>query len=132
MLFADDTQLYITCRHYSEVQSQIEDCVSEIRSWMRSNLLVLNDSKTEVIHFVSKFKKSDRIPSVEIGDSSITPAKSVRNLGVKFDEAGLMTDQIKKVSKSASYGLWKIGKIRKFLDRPLTEKTCSRIYIVAP
>ena len=63
----------------------------DIREWMHNNLLVLNDRKTEVIHFVSKFKNFERIREVKIGDSFIIPSTSVRNLEVMFDEAGLMT-----------------------------------------
>ena len=56
MLFADDTQHYIITKNISIAQPQIELRMNEIR-WMRENPLVLNDSKTEVIHFKSKFAR---------------------------------------------------------------------------
>ena len=124
MLFADDSQLYITCDHYSDVQLDIEACIDEIKEWMKENLLVLNDSKTELIHFKSKFRKDkdDRIPSIRVGESQVESVSVVRNLGVYLDEAGLMEANLKKICKSASFGLWKIGKIRKLLDCTLTER----------
>ena len=56
MLFADDTQIYIKlCENIELGRDSIESCVDEIRTWMQWNLLVLNDTKIEVIHFKSKF-----------------------------------------------------------------------------
>ena len=121
-MFSDDTQLYISCHHYSDVQLNIEKCIDDIRSWMRDNLLILNDSKTEVLHFKSKFKDSDSLPSLRVGESNVKTVPSARNLGVFLDEYGLMTEHITQISKAASFGLWKIGRIRKLLDRTLTER----------
>ena len=123
MIFADDSQSYITCEHYSEAQPGLERCIDEVKQWMRDNMLILNDSKTEVIHFKSKFKKDrNRIPSLRIGDSEVDPVSVVRNLGVYFDDAGKMSDNLKQICQTASYGLWRIGKIRNLLDRTLTER----------
>ena len=36
---------------------RIELCVSEIREWMNQNMLKLNDDKTELIVFTSKYKQ---------------------------------------------------------------------------
>ena len=82
MLFADDTQLYITRKNYRDVKVDVESCIAEIKEWTHANLLVLNDSKTELIHFQSIFKDQQKIDSVRIGDSEIIPSHCVRNLGV--------------------------------------------------
>ena len=39
------------------VLARIELCVSEIRKWMNQNMLKLNDDKTELIVFTSKYKQ---------------------------------------------------------------------------
>ena len=48
-LYADDTQLYISCGISEAVSTkeQQEQCVSALRDWMSANLLKLNDDKTE-------------------------------------------------------------------------------------
>ena len=53
VIFADDSQLYISCRARADysVVSSIEACVTEIRQWMRANMPALNDGKTEVLWF---------------------------------------------------------------------------------
>ena len=52
MIFADDTQLYITLKesNTSTTVHQLECCVHDIRYWCISNKLFLNDSKTEFLH----------------------------------------------------------------------------------
>ena len=65
----------------------IEGCVVEIRAWMSSNFLKLNDDKTEVIIFGSAQQlKKIELHAVHVGESLITLSHNVRNLGVQFDE----------------------------------------------
>ena len=52
MFYADDSQLYAVCNKPSD-SIVIENFISEVREWMQSNLLVLNDNTTEVVHFTS-------------------------------------------------------------------------------
>ena len=52
--YVDDNQNYITFKptvlgNEDEKIAQLEACISEIRLWMRTNFLKLNDCKTEVI-----------------------------------------------------------------------------------
>ena len=58
--YADDTQLYITMDHsnnnWRDGLARIQLCVSEIREWMKQNMLKLHDDKTELIVFTSKYK----------------------------------------------------------------------------
>ena len=42
---------------WRDVLGRIELCVSEIREWMNQNRLKLNDNKTELIVFTSKYKQ---------------------------------------------------------------------------
>ena len=47
--FADNTQLHNSCHRdqiYTSVQS-MQDCISDVKTWMTSNKLQLNDDKTE-------------------------------------------------------------------------------------
>ena len=58
--YADDTQLYMTMDHsnndWRDGLASIELCISEIREWMNHIMLTLNDDKTELIVFTSKYK----------------------------------------------------------------------------
>ena len=63
VIFADDTQLYITGKN-SNSTSILELCIDEIRNWMRVNFLALNDTKTEVICFSSQYVRSHNQSSI--------------------------------------------------------------------
>jgi hypothetical protein len=122
VIFADDTQVYITCETSDSV-SVIENCVAEIREWMMSNFLSLNDAKTEFVCFNSKFKRSEPIcDRFQIGDSVIRRSLNVRNLGVIFDDNATMSNQVTNVCKSATYSLWRLGRIRHLLNNKTAEK----------
>ena len=57
--YADDTQLYLSFNpnHSASAMERLENCVSDIRNWMASNFLKLNDDKTELI-FLGTSEKS--------------------------------------------------------------------------
>ena len=122
MMFADDTQLYMTCDRAVDSVSKVELCVDDIKSWMISNRLVLNDSKTEVMHIRSKFKKTAELCSIRIGGTEVETSMSVRNLGVFLDSRSNMSSHVSKVCQTASFALHRIGRIRNILDTTSTER----------
>ena len=74
--YADDTQLYMTMDHsnnnWRDGLARIQLCVSEIREWMNQNMLKLNDDKTELIVFTSKYKQDlYNYLSITIGDTVV-------------------------------------------------------------
>ena len=88
--YADDTQLYMTMDHsnndWRDGLARIELCVSEIREWMNQNMLKLNNDKTELIVFTSKYKQDlYNELSITIGDTVVGCSSQVKDLGVIFD-----------------------------------------------
>ncbi len=126
-LYADDTQLYIAFSRNNSLAlsssiSEIENCIGEIRSWMRSNYLKLNDEKTEAILVHSKYFSSlYQSTSIQVGDDTVHVSKSVRNLGSYFDNLLNMKQQIGETTKSAYFHLRRIRHIRKYLSRSSAE-----------
>ncbi len=57
MTYADDNQLYmiISSSDRPSAFTRLENCVSDIKQWMISNGLMLNDGKTEILHITSRF-----------------------------------------------------------------------------
>ena len=117
--YADDTQVYMIIRpleNWDNYFVRLEACISDIGSWMTSNLLKLNQDKTELIVFTTK----QNLPSVpklqlKIGDHSIESVPCVKNLGVFFDQHLTMEKQVSGVVKSCNFQLCNIGRIRRFL-----------------
>ena len=124
-LYADDTQLYLTfdLENASDRIKTIEKAVLLIKDWMAKNFLCLNDDKTEVLVIASQSTLSKlTVPSVSIGDETISPAKYVRNIGFYFDETMNLQKQISVTCKSAWFHLRNIGKISQYLDKQSTER----------
>ena len=124
--YADDTQLYITFKIDSAddaclAKSRVEHCVEEIDRWMILNKLKLNDDKTQLIVFSSKYRPRPHLSKVQIGSECMEQSNTVRNLGVLFDQTPSFGEHVSKLYKSSHYHLRNISKIRKYLDENSTE-----------
>lgn len=128
--FADDTQLY-NSSHPSQIQTLLstsEHCISDVKQWMTQNKLQLNDSKTEAL-LVGGKGASDQALKLTIGHSEITFSKSVRNLGVMFDDELSMRVHVNKVCQLAYYELRKISTIRHYLSQQATETLVTSLVL---
>ena len=67
--------------------------------------------KSEMIHITSKFRNTDSFPDLVTGDGSLKSSEYVRDLGVTIDINLKFQQHIKNICKSASFGIFKIGKI---------------------
>ena len=117
-VYADDTQLYISfkCKQPLEAISKINSCLSDIRRWMITNKLKINDSKTEFIVFRSPQFRCDLSGlSVNVGESQITRSLKVRDLGATFDQFLNFDDHI-TICRSTYFHIRNIGKIRNLLS----------------
>jgi len=118
-IYADDTQLFMPFQS-GDMQDTIdtfERCIGDIRHWMTSSKLKINDAKTELIFFRSPLSKlsTDDI-SIQIGNNVILPSDNVQNLGVVFDKHMTFEKQIGNVCKRTHFQLMNIRKIRTMLD----------------
>jgi hypothetical protein len=55
--YADDTQAYLVIKpidNWINIATRMEACLSDISAWMKSNMLKLNQDKTELIFFYNK------------------------------------------------------------------------------
>jgi len=127
-LYADDTQLYIAfCPKtngdlYISVE-RLQVCIKDIRNWMTTNYLKLNEDKTEFIMFASPYY-SKRLPvtSILVGNDFVRSSDVVRNLGAHFDNQLSMDKHVIKATQAAYLHLRRIRYIRKYLSKQNTEK----------
>ena len=113
-LYADDFRfLSFSADAFSEKIQLLKDTISEISSWMASNFLSLNPTKTEflLIGLPAQLAKIHN-PTVTIpSNTTIQPVSSARNLGVIFDSNLSLSDHISYISKSCFshiHDLWRI------------------------
>ena len=103
--YADDTQLYMTMDHSNnnwwDGLARIQLCVSEIREWMNHNMLKLNDDKTGLIVFTSKYKQDlYNDLSITIGDTVVDCSSQVKDLGAIFDRVLSLRQHVSYTSKT--------------------------------
>ena len=124
MIYADDIQLYLSFDSLDRTIAieRLESCVADVKSWAINNKLKCNDAKTEVIHITSRFRRYDTLLPIKIGDAIVQPIDKARNLGVMFDKHLNLRDHVRKMVRSGWHGVRKIGQLRKYLDRDLSEK----------
>ena len=118
-VYADDTQLYVSfkCKQPLEGILKLNSCLADIRRWMITNKLKINDSKTEIIVFRSPQLKCDLSGlSVNVGKSMITQSSMVRDLGVIFDQFITFDDHITAICRITHFHIRNIGKIRNLLS----------------
>ena len=125
--YADDTQLYVSFSPNRSANADfaiksMTDCVSDIRSWMISDNLMLNDDKTEFLIIGTRRQLAKvNINCIRVGSTDICPVTVARNLGSWFDEQLTMSTHISKLCGVVFYYLHNIKRIRKYLSRESTE-----------
>ena len=120
--YADDTQIYIVFKR-TERDNYIHllnACIADIRDWSARNSLSLNDNKTEIIHFTSKFLSDSFLVNIDVGEDRLQPISQARNLGVIFDQHLTMREHIKYMCRAAMAAIRCIGQIRSFLSKQAT------------
>ena len=113
-LYADDTQLFLSF-YSSDFQaniSQLQNALTHITSWMTSNLLSINSSKTEFLLIGLK----QQLSKIHNSSTSIDTTQSASNLGFIFDEHLSFSDQISALSKSCYHVIRALCCIRPYLD----------------
>ena len=72
--------------------------------------------------FASQFRTASELPSVNIGGAEIESSSSAKDLDVIIDNHLRMRKHICIICRSASYGIYKIGKLRKYLNQDWIER----------
>ena len=98
--------------------SCIEACISDINTWMLSNKLKLNNSKTEVLVIGAPHRPHQQFDlSLLVGDEHVVPTLSARNLGTVFDDNMTLESHVAAICKSAIFHIRNISRIKRYLSQ---------------
>ena len=100
----------------------IEECVAEIRTWMSSNFLRLNDSAEVIVFSSAQQLKKTELNTICIGDCLIAVTHDVQHFGVQCDAEMGMESHVTAVCRSAIFHLRNISRIRRYLTAVATEQ----------
>ena len=97
---------------------ELESCIQDVRIWMRTNLLRLNDDKTEflIIGTPQQLALKVRTTSIKIGTDQIQRSESARNLGYFCDSTMKSCTHINKLSSMLYITIKRISRIRHTID----------------
>ena len=121
--YADGQQNYLSFRPTdkttkTESMERLHRCITDIRCCMHTNLLKLNDSKTEfvVMGMRQQLSLAGEL-SIKIGDDTIDAVKNVWNLVFFMDSEIKNETHINKLTSSFYVILKNIVRIRPLLDK---------------
>ena len=126
-LFADDSQIYGFCQPSAVDKARLCDtltaCISEIASWMKSNRLQFNSSKTELIWFSSsrRLNQLDNTPFLVCSDL-VQPTDEVRDLGLQLDNSLTLVPHITKVVRTCFGVLRQLRSVIRTLPRDVSRQ----------
>ena len=120
--YADDQPIYLS---FSPIQpggkdkclESLEACISNICLWIRTNLLKLNDDKTELIVLGTR-QQLNKVGDVNImiGNDTISAVASVQNLVIHFDKEFKLVVHINHLTSNLYYILRKVVHIQHLLN----------------
>ena len=117
--FSDNTQLHQSA-HITELDqliSRIQDCITDLKTWMIHNKLWFNDDKTELMLATpTKFHNHPSLPpSMHINQVDIYFSPSVRSIGVVLDQTLPFKKHVLSICRVANLELRRISTIRHFV-----------------
>ena len=115
--YVDDTQIYNQCENNvearSEAMAKLENCISDICIWMKTNALKLNEDKTECIIFSTC--KDPVYMTLLAGTQSVKSQDTVKVLSVELGSKMTLNQQISSISRSVHMHISKIKRIKMYL-----------------
>ena len=108
----------------------MEKCICDVKSWMVCNKLQMNHDKTEAILIATQWTYLSHAlrTSLNINGISIEFSKSLRNLGIIFDNSFSLHQHIMHTCRAAYIELRRISSIRHFLSVDATKTLmCSLV-----
>ena len=119
-LYADDTTLYDVQDSMEQIKNNLQIALNNLHIWCRSNVMILNSSKTKVM-LVTANKKWQRLSNdnldLKFNNESLNMISNDKILGVFVDNNLTWSDHFKYLTKKIVSSTWLLSKIKKFLSQ---------------
>ena len=128
VMFADDTNLFISDKNINQLFSRMNNELIKVSTWFKANKLSLNVTKTKftLFHPISKKRTIPLIlPLLKIDDTHITRDRVTKFLGVLIDENISWKAQIANICSKVSKSIGILYKARHYLSKFLLKQLYS-------
>ena len=115
--FADDTTTDYSGSTKEDIKNCLEGDALRVLSFMASNGLVANQSKTEFLVLNEKNKTDQSLCQIQVGDATVTRTESTKLLGIQIDEAQNWKDQYKSLKTALNQRLFVIRRIKRQIPK---------------
>ena len=89
-------------------RTRVEVCLRELNKWMLFNNLRLNNDKTEIMVLHTKHHPKTPLDSITVGDVTVEPTSSARNIGAIFDDTTSFEDHVIELCRTAFFHIRRI------------------------
>ena len=118
-VYADDKQLYVDFPRGDSASAvdRIRRCVIDVKAWLASRCLLLNEAKTEAILFAAPNNRIPQPPPLcfDVCGCNIIASSNIRDLGVQLDSTMSMDAHVSRTCRTAYAQLRSISRIRSSL-----------------
>ena len=121
-MYADDTQLYLSMKTTKvedvvSARARVEVCLRELNQWMLLNNLRFNNDMTELLVLHAKHRSKPPLDSITVGDATVEPTSSARNIGAVFDDTISFEEHVNELYRTAFYHIRNISRIHPCYER---------------
>ena len=115
--FADDTTTDCRNKDVLIIQRKLEEDAKHVLSFMASNGLIANESKTEFLLLNEKLNSSPTMTEIIVGSTAVQRCNSTKLLGIMIDDAQDWSVHFKTVRTSLNQRLFVIRRIARQIPR---------------
>ena len=125
-MFADDTNVSFAADSLEELQSVINSELERLKSWLITNKLSLNITKTEFMTIGSRqrINATQGSITIKLDGSEINKVDTVKSLGVHIDKHLSWSTHIEKITKKIASAIGVLKRVRPFVST----RTAVQVY----
>ena len=118
VLYADDTGIMCKSKSIAHLNNVLNKVVDNVDSWMSTNKLTVNASKTKVMLFGSQRKIGNSTLDIKLGNVNLEQVSVFKYLGLWFDPYLRWDSHTEKIASKLSQKIGILRRIRQFIDQP--------------
>ena len=115
--FADDTTTDNKSKDKEEIRSKLEADANNVLSFMASNGLVANQSKTEFLLLNEKQALTHPLTEIRVGDTIINRTQHTKLLGIQIEESQEWNVHLKSLMSSLNQRLFIIRRVSQHIPK---------------